>query len=74
MAVGFDARRIDYLWTNIYRDMNWLGQGGLVLSAISGIDIALWELKAKTLGVPLYELLWRSLSNEDRALCQLLVY
>lgn len=55
--LGLDARRIDYIWTKIYRDMNWLGQAGPLLSAISGVDIALWDLKAKTLGVPLYELL-----------------
>jgi galactonate dehydratase len=55
--VGLDARRIDYLWTKIYRDMNWLGQAGPLLSAISGVDIALWDLKGKALGAPVYELL-----------------
>jgi len=55
--IGEDASRIDYLWTKLYRDMNWLGQAGPLLSAISGIDIALWDLKGKTLGVPVYELL-----------------
>jgi galactonate dehydratase len=55
--IGLDARRIDYLWTKIYRDMNWLGQAGPLLSAISGVDIALWDLKGKALGVPVYELL-----------------
>jgi galactonate dehydratase len=55
--VGQDARRIDYLWTKLYRDMNWLGQAGPLLSAISAVDIALWDLKGKSLGVPVYELL-----------------
>lgn len=55
--VGEDARRIDYLWTKLYRDMNWLGQAGPLLSAIGGIDIALWDIKGKALGVPVYELL-----------------
>ncbi len=55
--LGMDARRIDFLWTKIYRDMNWLGQAGPLLSAISAVDIALWDLKGKSLGTPVYELL-----------------
>ena len=57
LLVGEDARRIDYLWTKLYRDMNWLGQAGPLLSAISAIDIALWDIKGKALGAPVYELL-----------------
>ncbi|MBZ0294268.1 MAG: mandelate racemase/muconate lactonizing enzyme family protein [Anaerolineae bacterium] len=55
--IGHDARRIDFLWTKLYRDMNWLGQAGPLLSAISAIDIALWDIKGKVLGAPVYELL-----------------
>jgi len=55
--LGMDARNIDFIWTKIYRDMSWLGQAGPLLSAISAIDIALWDLKGKALGVPVYELL-----------------
>lgn len=54
---GMDARHIDAIWTKLYRDMHWLGQAGPLLSAISGIDIALWDIKGKALGVPVYELL-----------------
>ncbi len=54
---GMDARRIDFIWTKIYRDMNWLGQAGPLLSAISAVDIALWDIKGKALGAPVYELL-----------------
>lgn len=57
LLLGQDARRIDFLWTKLYRDMNWLGQAGPLLSAISAVDIALWDLKGKALGVPVYELL-----------------
>ena len=56
-VLGMDACQIDFIWTKIYRDMNWLGQAGPLLSAISAIDIALWDIKGKTLGVPVYELL-----------------
>ena len=55
--LGQDARRIDYLWTKIYRDMHWLGQAGPLLSAISAVDIALWDIKGKQLGAPVYQLL-----------------
>jgi galactonate dehydratase len=55
--VGEDPTRIDYLWTKLYRDFNWLGQGGPVLSAISAIDIALWDIAGKRAGLPVYDLL-----------------
>lgn len=54
---GHDARKIDFLWTKVYRDMNWLGQAGPLLSAISAMDIALWDLKGKSVGQPVYQLL-----------------
>jgi len=55
--IGHDARRIDFLWTKIYRDMSWLGQAGPLLSAISAVDIALWDIKGKALQAPVYDLL-----------------
>ncbi|MBL9215432.1 MAG: mandelate racemase/muconate lactonizing enzyme family protein [Opitutaceae bacterium] len=57
LLVGQDARRIDYLWTKLYRDLHWLGQAGPLLSAISAVDIALWDLQGKALGAPVYQLL-----------------
>jgi len=56
-VTGLDPRQIDYIWTKIYRDLNWLGQAGPLLSAIAAIDIALWDIRGKMLGVPVYELL-----------------
>jgi galactonate dehydratase len=55
--IGQDTRRIDFLWTKLYRDMNWLGQAGPLLSAISAVDIALWDIKGKKLNAPIYDLL-----------------
>lgn len=57
ILVGEDPRRINYLWTKLYRDMNWLGQAGPLLSAISAVDIALWDIAGKRAGMPVYELL-----------------
>ncbi len=55
--IGLDPRRVDFIWTKLYRDLNWLGPTGVMMCALSGIDMALMDLKAKMLGVPLYELL-----------------
>ena len=57
VIVGEDPGRIDYLWTKLYRDFNWMGQAGPVMSAISAIDIALWDIAGKRAGFPLYQLL-----------------
>ncbi|NOY29507.1 MAG: mandelate racemase/muconate lactonizing enzyme family protein [Planctomycetes bacterium] len=62
-VTGLDARKIDFIWTKIYRDMSWLGQAGPLLSAISAIDIALWDIKGKALGAPVYELLGGAYRN-----------
>lgn len=55
--IGEDPTRIDYLWTKLYKDMNWLGQAGPLMSAISAVDIALWDIAGKRAGMPVYELL-----------------
>lgn len=57
LLVGEDPTRIDYLWTKLYRDMHWLGQAGPLLSAISAVDIALWDIAGKRAGMPVYQLL-----------------
>lgn len=57
LITGEDATRIDYLWTKLYRDLHWMGQAGPVLSAISAVDIALWDIAGKRAGMPVYELL-----------------
>ena len=55
--IGYDPMRTDFIWTKLYRDLNWVGPFGASMCAISGIDMALLDLKAKVLGVPMYELL-----------------
>ena len=55
--IGLDPMKTDFIWTKLYRDLNWIGPYGASLCAISGIDMALLDLKAKVLGVPCYELL-----------------
>jgi galactonate dehydratase len=54
--VGMDATRINDLWQTMYRS-NFYRGGAILMSAIAGIDQALWDIKGKALGVPVYELL-----------------
>jgi galactonate dehydratase len=53
--IGQDPRRIEYLWQAMYRG-NFYRGGPHLMSAISGIEQALWDIKGKSLGVPVYEL------------------
>jgi galactonate dehydratase len=54
--VGKDPRRVAHHWQAIYRHAFYRG-GPVLTSALSGIDQALWDIKGKALGVPVYELL-----------------
>jgi galactonate dehydratase len=56
LIVGRDPRAIERLWQTMTRAPYFLG-GAVVTSAISGIDQALWDIKAKAFGAPLFELL-----------------
>ena len=59
--LGEDASRIEYLWHKIYRISSqsgiWRMVGPVWMSALSGIDQALWDLKGKAAGLPVVELL-----------------
>ena len=54
--IGKNPFEIERLWTSLYRRVTWSG-GPVTTSAISAIDLALWDIKGKALGVPVYELL-----------------
>jgi len=54
--IGQDPSRINDLWQVMYRGGFYRG-GPILMSAIAGIDQALWDIKGKALGVPVYELL-----------------
>ena len=56
LLIGADATRIEHIWQDIYRGTFWRG-GPVLQSALAGIDIALWDLAGKALGVPTYRLL-----------------
>jgi galactonate dehydratase len=54
--IGKDPRPVAHHWQAMYRHAFYRG-GPVLTSAISGIDMALWDIKGKALGVPVYELL-----------------
>jgi len=54
--IGRDARRIEDIWQFLYRGAYWR-RGPVTMRAIAAVDVALWDLKAKALGAPLYDLL-----------------
>lgn len=62
--IGLDPMKTDFIWTKLYRDLNWIGPYGASMCAISGIDMALLDLKGKVLGVPCYELLGGAFRKE----------
>jgi galactonate dehydratase len=56
MILGEDPRRIEHIFQKLYRQSFWR-LGVIGMSAISAIEQALWDIKGKLLGVPVYELL-----------------
>jgi galactonate dehydratase len=63
--IGKDPRQVVHHWQAIYRHAFYRG-GPLLTSALSGIDLALWDIKGKALGVPIYELLGGPTRNRVR--------
>ncbi|MEP1552833.1 MAG: mandelate racemase/muconate lactonizing enzyme family protein [Paraglaciecola sp.] len=58
MLIGFDPMNTELMWTRMLRESFWgLGGGPVLYSAMSAIDTALWDIKGKVFGVPVYQLL-----------------
>jgi galactonate dehydratase len=64
--VGKDPRAVTHHWQAIYRHAFYRG-GPILTSVLSGIDQALWDIKGKALGVPVYELMGGPTRNKVRA-------
>jgi len=57
LLLGQDAERIEALWQRMWWGCHYVGRGGLAAFAISAVDIALWDLRARRRGLPLWTLL-----------------
>ena len=56
--VGLNPMNNEQIWDRLHRLTFWgMGNGGVIMAGISGIDIALWDIRGKALGVPVYQLL-----------------
>jgi mannonate dehydratase len=56
MLIGRDAHQIEDIWQFLYRGAYWR-RGPVTMSAIAAVDTALWDLKGKAAGLPVYQLL-----------------
>lgn len=71
LLIGEDPRRIEHLWQMMYRQHFWHGNGIVRGTAISGIDIALWDILGKVHGVPCHELWGGKVRDYVRLYCHL---
>lgn len=53
--IGKNAADIQQIWDSMYWNLHYVGRGGILSFAMSAVDIALWDIKCKALGEPLYK-------------------
>ena len=63
LVIGEDADLIEHLWSKVWWGLHYGGRGGPSVLALSAFDIALWDLKARRAGLPL----WKLLGGNDAA-------
>lgn len=66
LLIGGDPRRTEEAWNRMWWAINWVGRGGVSSFAMAALDVALWDLKGKAAGEPLWRLLGGT-SNRVRA-------
>lgn len=73
VLIGEDPMDVERLWQKMYRGLIYFGRRGIAIHAISGLDIALWDIKGKALGKPVYELLGTPHRDRVRAYASMLM-
>ena len=64
LIIGEDPTSKEYIWHKVYNLLRDSGQKGMPIQALSGIDIALWDILAKKSKLPLYQLLGGKTNNK----------
>ena len=66
LLLGESAHDVQYLWKKLFHfpPAQWVGRAGITQLALSAVDVALWDLKAKAAGVPLWQLLGGSVRKD----------
>lgn len=67
LLIGRDPLEVERLWHDMYEATLYVGRSGVVIHAMAGVDIALWDLKGKLLGLPVHNLLGGAHRTEIRA-------
>src|SRR5262245_57156712 len=57
MLLGADPMRAEALWERVYAGSKMTGRRGALICALGALDVALWDLRGKALGLPIYQLL-----------------
>jgi L-alanine-DL-glutamate epimerase-like enolase superfamily enzyme len=59
LLIGEDPRQVQHLWQKLYHfpPIQWVGRSGITHLALNAVDVALWDIKAKAAGMPLWKLL-----------------
>ncbi len=73
VLIGEDPLDVERLWQKMYRGLIYFGRRGIAIHAISGLDIALWDIKGKALGKPIHELLGTPHRDRVRAYASMLM-
>ena len=71
LIVGEDPTRVEHLWQMMWRQHFWHGNGIVRATAIAGIDLALWDIVGKSLGVPCHKLWGGPVRDYVRLYCHL---
>jgi galactonate dehydratase len=66
--IGLDPMNSEEVWNRLHRLTFWgMGNGGVIMAGISGIDIALWDIKGKVFNAPVYKLMGGKTNGKLRA-------